>query len=108
MDKFVNCVSRPRRKRIHSDENEDDEDLIDDQGLDCPVEPEPSPVSTNVPIVSAQNYLLDGKYYKIISINGSKMIVSCQNCSKTINAHSTSTGNLLSHYKVSDTYLFAN
>lgn len=52
-------------------------------------------------IDETQNYLLDGKYYKIVSVNELKMVVSCQQCSKTIIAHSNSMGNLLSHYKVS-------
>lgn len=48
-----------------------------------------------------QNYLLDGKYYKIVSVEGTKISASCQLCSKKIIAYNNSTGNLLSHYKVS-------
>jgi len=48
-----------------------------------------------------ENYLLDGKYYKIISVDGTKISATCLLCSKKIIAYSNSTGNLLSHYKVS-------
>ncbi|KAE9533460.1 hypothetical protein AGLY_009098, partial [Aphis glycines] len=47
-----------------------------------------------------QNYLLDGKYYKILSVEGAKISAACQLCSKKIISYSNSTGNLLSHYKL--------
>jgi hypothetical protein len=55
----------------------------------------------NAAIDEKENYLLDGKYFKKISNTGSKMSVTCLNCTKKIIAYSGSTGNLLSHYKVS-------
>lgn len=55
----------------------------------------------NATIDEKENYLLDGKFFKKISNTGSKMSVICLNCNKKIIAYSGSTGNLLSHYKVS-------
>jgi len=52
-------------------------------------------------------YLFD-TFYKLVSINGDKIKASCQNCHKIITAYTTSSGNLLSHIKVSfhNTYIF--
>lgn len=46
------------------------------------------------------NYLFD-EFYKLISINGEKLIASCVNCHKNISGSTKSSGNLLSHIKVS-------
>lgn len=43
---------------------------------------------------------LFGEFY-IISINGSKLTALCQNCPKVISGSTSSSGNLLSHIKVS-------
>jgi hypothetical protein len=36
----------------------------------------------NTIIEETQNYLLDGKFYKIVSVKESKMVVLCQHCKK--------------------------
>lgn len=102
MDKFIS--SHPRGKRTHEDnDNHDDiaDDSLGDPGPSKRIVPETPGSNEKTVIDLTQNYLLDGKYYKIVSVNELKMVVSCQQCSKTIFAHSNSTGNLLSHYKVS-------
>jgi len=44
---------------------------------------------------------LFGEFYKLVSINGSKLSALCQNCPKVISGSTTSSsGNLLSHIKV--------
>jgi hypothetical protein len=50
--------------------------------------------------VSKFKYLFD-EFYKLISIDGSKLTASCQNCPKVIIGSTSSSGNLLSHIKVS-------
>ncbi|KAF0760125.1 Dimer Tnp hAT domain-containing protein [Aphis craccivora] len=43
---------------------------------------------------------LFGEFYKLVSINGSKLSALCQNCPKVISGSTTSSsGNLLSHIK---------
>jgi len=44
---------------------------------------------------------LFGEFYKLISINGTKLTALCQNCPKVISGSTSSSGNLLSHIKVS-------
>jgi len=100
MDKFIS--SHPRSKRTYED-NLDDvlDNSLGDPGPSKRIVPETPGSNKKTIIDETQNYLLDGKYYKIVSVNELKMVVSCQQCLKTIIAHSNSTGNLLSHYKVS-------
>lgn len=102
MDKFITAY--PRGKRSHEDSEDDFDFKADDLGhghsgpskVIIVSDPKTSTID------ETKNYLLDGKYYKIVSrINESKMVVSCQQCSKQIIAHSNSIENLLSHYKVS-------
>lgn len=79
MDKFVTKTN----KRSHEEtENEDD--------------------PSNVPLydIAKFKYLFD-EFYKLTSINGSKLSASCQNCPKIISGSTSSSGNLLSHIKVS-------
>ncbi|KAF0738974.1 Dimer Tnp hAT domain-containing protein [Aphis craccivora] len=42
---------------------------------------------------------LFGEFYKLVSINGSKLSALCQNCPKVISGSTSSSGNLLSHIK---------
>jgi len=100
MDKIIS--SYPRGKRTY-EENLDDveDDSLGDPGPSKRIVLETLGSNEKTIIDETQNYLLDGKYYKIVSVNELKMVVSCQKCSKTIIAHPNSTGNLLSHYMVS-------
>lgn len=90
MDQYL---SNSSRKRIR--ENKNDEFEVDN------VAGPSSSCETDSNYNKMQNYLLDGKFYKIISVEGSKMSVSCQTCSKKIIPYSNSSRNLLSQYKVS-------
>ncbi|XP_025202226.1 uncharacterized protein LOC112599519 [Melanaphis sacchari] len=96
MDKFIS--SCPRGKRTYEDDFDADDPILGHPGPSQLETPRSTTNKTTI-IDGTQNYLLDGKYYKIVSVNESKMVVSCQQCSKQIIAHSNSTGNLLSHYK---------
>lgn len=99
MDKFVTSFRSLKRQY------EDNEFETDNPG---PYEREREPdiqdntsSKINATIDEKENYLLDGKFFKKISNTGSKMSVTCLNCNKNIITYSCSTGNLLSHYKVS-------
>lgn len=46
--------------------------------------PGPSIESTNIEVLKIQNYFLAGKYLKIVSVNDTKMCITCQSCSKQI------------------------
>lgn len=62
---------------------------------DPPAEPS-TPSITNTKF----KYLFD-EFFKLKSTDGEKIIASCMNCHKNISASSKSSGNLLSHIKVS-------
>ena len=49
----------------------------------------------------SDHYLFDGKFYDIVSNIGTKLIAKCILCSKTIQGQNNSSGNFLSHLKVS-------
>lgn len=49
----------------------------------------------------SDHYLFDGKYYNTVSNIGAKLIAKCVLCSKTIQGQNNSSGNFLSHIKVS-------
>lgn len=49
----------------------------------------------------SDHYLFDGKFYDIVSNIGTKLIAKCVLCSKTIQGQNNSSGNFLSHIKVS-------
>lgn len=100
MNKFI--LSHPRKRSC-----EDEEFEVDNPALFKSCEKTDSLLNIiqstieNISNDKSQNYLLDSKYFKIVTVNGPKLLVSCQNCHKQITAHSNFTGNLLSHYKVS-------
>jgi len=73
------------RKRNHEDSDDDKNVFVPKSSVESD-----SPTTDN----EMRNYLLDGKYFKINSVNGTRMNVTCQNCSKQIIAYSNSTGNL--------------
>jgi len=80
MDRFV------KRARL-----EDTEKHMNDP----PAEPA-TPSLTNIKF----KYLFD-EFFKLVSTDGEKLIASCINCPKNISASTRSSGNLLSHIKVS-------
>jgi len=90
MDKDLN-------KRKHEDNTVNESEIDDGDNVAGPSQSSEMESTEN----KIQNYLLDGKYYKIISVEGTKISAICQLCSKRIIAYNNSTGNLLSHYKVS-------
>lgn len=79
---MVRFVTRTNKRSHEETENEDD------------------PSNVSLSDVPKLKYLFD-EFYKVISINGSKLSASCQNCSKIISGSTSSSGNLLSHIKVS-------
>jgi hypothetical protein len=91
MDKFI---SR-KKKRIH----EDDSNISDTTDIPRLGQPRPSKkmvtetagctitTKENTIIDETQNYLLDGKFYKIVSVKESKMVVSCQHNQKQTVTH---------------------
>jgi len=56
--------------------------------------------STNNLINTSKFKYLFNEFYKILSLEGNKLSLSCQNCSKIVNGSINSSGNFLSHYKV--------
>jgi hypothetical protein len=91
MDKLI----YREKKRIH----EDDSDISDT--IDIPRLGQPGPfkkivlekagytitTKENTIIDETHNYLLNGKFYKIVSVKESKMVFSCQHCQKPIVTH---------------------
>jgi len=55
-------------------------------------------------ILFSNHYLFDGQFYKVLQVDEKRLTAQCQTCSKTIQGQINSTGNFLSHIKVS-TYL---
>lgn len=49
----------------------------------------------------SNHYLFDGKFYDIVSVIGTKLIAKCVLCQKTFQGQNNSSGNFLSHLKVS-------
>jgi len=49
----------------------------------------------------SNHYLFDGKFYDIVSNIGTKSIAKCVLCQKTLQGQNNSSGNFLSHLKVS-------
>lgn len=81
MDKFV----IKNKKRNHKEIEETEDNL------------------SNVQSITAEpkfKYLF-GEFYKLVSINGSKLTALCKNCPKVVSGSTNSSGNLLSHIKVS-------
>lgn len=93
MDRFlIQSLPNTKRIRLQTDEN------VDDPITGTDVSPTSS--TENVPHHSKFQYLFV-EFYKLVSINGDKIIASCGNCHKNISASTKSSGNLLSHIKVS-------
>lgn len=61
--------------------------------------------TTDVGILFSNHYLFDGQFYKVLQVYEKRLTVKCQTCSKTIQGQINSTGNFLSHIKVSTYYL---
>lgn len=106
--KWIKLISNyPQFISIYPHKRRQEDEITSDPCLGRPgpskeIVPEtPKSTINEKTIDETQNYLLDGKFYNIVSVNKLKMIVSCQQYSKQIIAHSNSTGNLLRHYKVS-------
>lgn len=93
MDRFlIQSLPNTKRIRLRTDEN------VDDPITGTDVSPTSS--TENVQQNLKFQYLFD-EFYKLVSINSDKIIASCVNCHKNISASTKSSGNLLSHIKVS-------
>lgn len=93
MDRFlIQSLPNTKRVRLQTDEN------VDDPITGTDVSPTSS--TENVQQNLKFQYLFI-EFYKVVSINADKIIASCVNCHKNISASTKSSGNLLSHIKVS-------
>lgn len=102
MDKFVTSFRSLKRKYEDNEfETDNPEPSVREREREPDIQDNTSSKINAAIIDEKENYLLDGKFFKKISNTGSKMSVTCLNCTKKIIAYSGSTGNLLSHYKVS-------
>ncbi|XP_060863443.1 uncharacterized protein LOC132940058 [Metopolophium dirhodum] len=98
MNKFI--TSFRSLKRQHEDnEFETDNPGPSERERESDIQDNNISSKINATIDEKENYPLDGKFFKKISNTGSKMSVTCLNCTKKIIAYSGSTGNLLNHYK---------
>jgi len=61
--------------------------------------------TTDVDMLFSNHYLFDGQFYKVLQVDEKRLTAKCQTCSKTIQGQINSTGNFLSHIKVSTYYL---
>lgn len=98
MDRYITS-SRPLKTHFEDNEFETDNPEPSNREHESDIQIQDLSSIINPTIDKKQNYLLDGKFLKIISNTGLKISVIYLNCSKQI--ISGSTGNLLSHYKVS-------
>lgn len=101
MEKYLNKSN----KRIYEEVNTT-EDISENIDTNDYVAGSSKSSENEIESFKIQNYLLDGKYYKMLSVEGTKISAVCQLCTKKIIAYSNSTGNLLSHLKVSNIYYF--
>jgi len=64
---------------------------------------EDDPVNNLETIEKSKCYIFNGKFFKILNEDDEKNKISaqCQNCPKIVHGHKGSTGNFLSHIKVS-------
>jgi len=60
--------------------------------------------TTDVDVSFSNHYLFDGQFYKVLQVTEKRLTAECQTCSKTIQGQINSTGNFLSHIKVSTYY----
>lgn len=101
MDKYLFKLNNHNKCKIIEEENDpDDPEFNEMQNIETPeVQPQQSLED------SQKSYLFNGQYFTIIQCDGSKLIAKCKNCFKVIRGQKTSTGNFLSHLKVSH-YLY--
>jgi len=77
-----NEASQSKKQRLQEEE-EDDPDL---------------PKLSEEPLY--KSYLFDGQFFTIVKEDGTKLTAQCKNCPKIIQGQKLSTGNFLSHIKV--------
>lgn len=85
MQKFVTS-----NKKLKIDQQVDDNPVLEEQEL-------LNPQSSD----SYNCYILDGQFFKVIKEENKNISTQCQLCSKIIIGQKGSTGNFLSHIKVS-------
>jgi len=81
MDRFVTKKIRLDLAAVETEENVDD----------------PHSTTNQAP---SFKYLFND-FYKVLNVEGKKLSVICQNCQKVVNGSTNSSGNFLSHIKVS-------
>lgn len=78
-------------------------ELVESDSENTVAGPSASATSTSVngeqPI--STSYILDGEYFSIEKATDKKVLAKCMKCNKQISGTTLSTGNFLSHYKVS-------
>lgn len=57
-------------------------------------------ITTDVDVLFSNHYLFDGQFYKVVQVDEKRLTAKCQMCSKTIQGQINSTGNFVSHIKV--------
>jgi len=87
-----NDASQFKKQRLQEEEEDDpgQNNIIQEQDL--------SKLSEE-PFIN-KSYLLDGQFFTVVKEDGSKLTAQCKNCSKIIQGQKLSTGNFLSHIKV--------
>lgn len=88
MDRFVTKKIRLDLATKATEENVDDPHSTIDKFIQAPLE------------APSFKYLFN-EFYKVLSVEDKKLSVICQNCQKVVNGSTNSSGNFLSHIKVS-------
>lgn len=91
MDRFVTKKIRLDLETVATEENVDDPRSIIDRSNQAPLE------------APSFKYLFND-FYKVLTVEGKKLSAICQNCQKVVNGSTNSSGNFLSHIKVSFVY----
>jgi len=86
-----NDASQLKKQRLQEEEEDDPiQNNIQEQDLNK---------LSEEPLIS-KSYLLDGQFFTVVKEDGSKLTAQCKNCPKIIQGQKLSTGNFLSHIKV--------
>jgi len=92
MDRFVTKKIRLDLATVATEENADDPHSTIDKSNQAPLE------------APSFKYLFND-FYKVLTVEGKKLSAKCQNCQKVVNGSTNSSGNFLSHIKVSFLYI---
>jgi len=86
-----NYASQLKKQRLQEEEE-------DDPGKNNDIQEQDLPKLSEEPF--SKSYLLDGKFFTVVKEDGLKLTLQCKNCPKIIQGQKSSTGNFLSHLKV--------